>query len=149
MIAPTDPKAKANAFLDALPGNSAISKTGWVTLAASLGGYAVSNELYVVNEESVILAGFVIMVGYLSTVIKEPYKQWADSVIEVSLLLGLPDHQILRQPVMLIYYCLIDGRLETKKRLECLPNRAHQRRQGTNRLGERDEGCGLGDQDAI
>ncbi|KAA1083547.1 atp4 subunit B of the stator stalk of mitochondrial F1F0 ATP synthase [Puccinia graminis f. sp. tritici] len=80
--APTDPKAKANAFLDALPGNSAISKTGWVTLAASLGGYAVSNELYVVNEESVILAGFVIMVGYLSTVIKEPYKQWADSVIE-------------------------------------------------------------------
>jgi hypothetical protein len=82
--APADPKAKANAFLDALPGNSAISKTGWVTLAASLGGYAVSNELYVVNEESVILAGFVIMVGYLSSVIKEPYKQWADSVIDVS-----------------------------------------------------------------
>ncbi|PLW19531.1 hypothetical protein PCANC_09058 [Puccinia coronata f. sp. avenae] len=80
--APADPKAKANAFLDALPGNSAISKTGWVTLAASLGGYAVSNELYVVNEESVILAGFVIMVGYLSSVIKEPYKQWADSVID-------------------------------------------------------------------
>lgn len=80
--APTDPKAKANSFLDALPGNSAISKTGWITLGASLTGYAVSNELYVMNEESVILAGFVIMVGYLSTVIKAPYKQWADSVIE-------------------------------------------------------------------
>ncbi|POV98886.1 hypothetical protein PSHT_13803 [Puccinia striiformis] len=76
--APVDPKAKANAFLEALPGNSAISKTGWVTLAASLGGYAVANELYVVNEESVILA----VSSSWSTVIKEPYKNWADSVID-------------------------------------------------------------------
>ncbi|CAH7666874.1 hypothetical protein BY996DRAFT_8685261 [Phakopsora pachyrhizi] len=77
-----DPKAKANAFLDALPGNNVISKTGWVTLGASLAGYAISNEIYVMNEESVILAGFVIMVGYLSSVIKGPYKEWADGVIE-------------------------------------------------------------------
>ncbi|MBW0476597.1 hypothetical protein O181_016312 [Austropuccinia psidii MF-1] len=80
--APADPKAKANSFLDALPGNNVITKTGWVTLGASMTGYAISNELYVMNEESVILAGFVIMVGYLSTVIKAPYKQWADSIIE-------------------------------------------------------------------
>ncbi|KAG0146440.1 hypothetical protein CROQUDRAFT_77785 [Cronartium quercuum f. sp. fusiforme G11] len=77
-----DPKAKANSFLDALPGNSAITKTGWVTLGASLTGYAISNELYVMNEETVILASFFVMIGYLGTIVKAPYKEWADSTIE-------------------------------------------------------------------
>ncbi|EGG12223.1 uncharacterized protein MELLADRAFT_32663, partial [Melampsora larici-populina 98AG31] len=77
-----DPKAKANSFLDALPGNSAITKTGWVTLGTSLSAYAISNELYVMNEETVILASFFVMIGYLGTVVKGPYKEWADSTIE-------------------------------------------------------------------
>ncbi|POW23016.1 hypothetical protein PSHT_00628, partial [Puccinia striiformis] len=62
------------------PGNRAVSKT--VTLAASLDGSAVANKLYVVNKESAVLAGYVIMVGYLKTVIKEPCKNWAASVID-------------------------------------------------------------------
>lgn len=37
------------------------------------------------NEETVILASFFVMIGYLGTVVRAPYKDWADSTIEVSL----------------------------------------------------------------
>merc|ERR1712130_589815 len=51
------PEAKATSIIDSLPGNSLISKTTWVTLGAGLTAFGVSNELYVANDETVILAG--------------------------------------------------------------------------------------------
>merc|ERR1711964_966389 len=54
------PEAKATSIIDSLPGNSLISKTTWVTLGAGLTAFGVSNELYVANDETVILAGFLI-----------------------------------------------------------------------------------------
>ena len=84
LTAEPNPEAKAASIIDSLPGNSLVSKTTWVTLGAGATAFAVSNELYVANEETVILAGFVIFVSLLSRVISQPYTNWANSYIEVS-----------------------------------------------------------------
>ncbi|KAK0530310.1 atp4 subunit B of the stator stalk of mitochondrial F1F0 ATP synthase [Tilletia horrida] len=76
------PESRASALLDVLPGNSLVSKTGWVTLGTGLSAVAISNELYVVNEETVILAGFLIFATLLGRSLVAPYTQWADSQIE-------------------------------------------------------------------
>merc|ERR1711939_800358 len=59
-----DPKVKANALIEALP------------------GAAVSNEIFVLNEEVVILGSFIVFMGYLSTVVRGPYREWADGQIQ-------------------------------------------------------------------
>ncbi|GAA5845716.1 hypothetical protein JCM3766R1_001147 [Sporobolomyces carnicolor] len=76
------PAAKASALIDALPGNSLVSKTGIVTLTAATSAAAISNELFVLNEEVVILGSFVIFLGYVSSLIREPYREWADGQIQ-------------------------------------------------------------------
>jgi F-type H+-transporting ATPase subunit b len=80
--ATADPKVKANALIDALPGNSLVSKTGWITLTTAVSAAAISNELFVLNEEVVILGSFVVFIGYLSTLVREPYREWADGQIQ-------------------------------------------------------------------
>ncbi|KAK0549979.1 atp4 subunit B of the stator stalk of mitochondrial F1F0 ATP synthase [Tilletia horrida] len=75
------PESRASALLDVLPGNSLVSKTGWVTLGTGLSAVAISNELYVVNEETVILAGFLIFATLLGRSLSAPYTEWADSQI--------------------------------------------------------------------
>lgn len=49
-----DPKAAASSILDMLPGNSIASKTAILSAGAGLSIAAISNELYVVNEETII-----------------------------------------------------------------------------------------------
>merc|ERR1712183_442201 len=75
------PEAKATSIIDSLPGNSLISKTTWVTLGAGLTAFGVSNELYVANDETVILAGFLIFATLLGRSVAKPYTNWADSTI--------------------------------------------------------------------
>lgn len=79
------PESKASSILDALPGNSLISKTGWVTLGTGLSAVAISKEIYVANEETVILVGSFIFAVLVGRAITGPYKEWADSQIEVSI----------------------------------------------------------------
>lgn len=78
-----EPKAKANSLLAALPGNSLVSKTGIVTLTAALSAAAVSNEIFVANEEVVILGAFIVFASYVATLIRAPYAEWADGQIKV------------------------------------------------------------------
>lgn len=49
-----DPKKKALSILDSLPGNSLVSKTAILSSAAGLSIYAISNEYYVMNEETIV-----------------------------------------------------------------------------------------------
>ena len=77
------PEARASSILDALPGNSLVSKTGWVTLGTGLTAVAISKEIYVANEETVILVGSLIFSVLVGRAITGPYKEWADSQIEV------------------------------------------------------------------
>merc|ERR1712093_244566 len=76
------PAQKASALIDALPGNSLVSKTGIVTLTAATTAAAISNELFVLNEEVVILGSFAIFLGYVSSLVREPYREWADGQIQ-------------------------------------------------------------------
>ena len=49
-----DPKKKAQSIVDALPGNSYISKFSILSAGAGASIWAISNEFYVVNEESIV-----------------------------------------------------------------------------------------------
>jgi len=49
-----DPKKTAQSILDALPGSNLISKTAILSAGAGLSIAAISNEIYVVNEESIV-----------------------------------------------------------------------------------------------
>ncbi|UZJ54825.1 hypothetical protein CBS101457_004145 [Exobasidium rhododendri] len=76
------PESRATAILDILPGNSLVSKTGWVTLGTGLSAVAISQELYVANEETVLLVGFLIFATYIGKTVAGPYRDWADGQIE-------------------------------------------------------------------
>ncbi|KAM0749551.1 ATP synthase F0 sector subunit 4 [Meredithblackwellia eburnea MCA 4105] len=75
-------KSKAAALIDALPGNSVVSKTGIITLTTAVGAAAISQELFVLNEEVVILASATIFLGYVSNLIAPAYTEWADGQIQ-------------------------------------------------------------------
>lgn len=59
------PEQRAAEIIDSLPSSpSLITKTGTVVLSTGLLATAISQELYVVNEETVVLAGcFILLVA--------------------------------------------------------------------------------------
>ncbi|KAJ9137942.1 hypothetical protein NKR23_g8865 [Pleurostoma richardsiae] len=74
-----DPKTKAQSIIDSLPGNSLLSKTAILSSAAGLSIYALSNEYYVVNEETVVAF---CLLSVWTAVIKyggPMYKEWAEA----------------------------------------------------------------------
>ncbi|SCU88042.1 LAFA_0E10352g1_1 [Lachancea sp. 'fantastica'] len=74
-----DPKEKASSILSALPGNSALSKTGILATSTAAAIYAISNELYVINDETILLGTFT---GFAAIAIKflaPAYKDYADA----------------------------------------------------------------------
>ncbi|OZJ04154.1 hypothetical protein BZG36_03122 [Bifiguratus adelaidae] len=76
-----EPKQKANAIIDALPGNSLISKTGYLTLGTGLATFLISKEIYVLNEETLVLIAFGGLMTGLLSYMREPYKAMADEHI--------------------------------------------------------------------
>ncbi|QRW16758.1 F-type H+-transporting ATPase subunit b [Rhizoctonia solani] len=75
------PEQRANAIIESLPGNSLISKTGTVVLGTGVAAAAISQELYVVNEETIVLVGTAIMFTLLARILKDPYKEWTEGHI--------------------------------------------------------------------
>jgi F-type H+-transporting ATPase subunit b len=49
-----EPKKKAQSIIDALPGSSLVSKTAILSAGAGISTWAISNEFYVLNEETVV-----------------------------------------------------------------------------------------------
>ncbi|CAO1631222.1 unnamed protein product [Jaminaea pallidilutea] len=76
------PEAKASSVIDSLPGNSLVSKAGTVLLGTGVSAVAISQELYVANEETVILAGFLIFATLVGRAVAKPTAEWADGHIE-------------------------------------------------------------------
>lgn len=74
-----DPKAKAQSIIDSLPGSSLVSKTAILSSAAGLSIYAISNEYYVVNEETVVAFCLLSVWGALIKFGGPMYKEWAES----------------------------------------------------------------------
>ncbi|RMZ79945.1 hypothetical protein DV738_g2988, partial [Chaetothyriales sp. CBS 135597] len=74
-----DPQKRAQSIVDALPGNSLVSKTAILSAGAGVSAWAISNELYVLNEESVVafclLSVFFGIFHYGGPL----YKDWSES----------------------------------------------------------------------
>ena len=49
-----EPAKKAQSIIDALPGSSLISKTAILSTGAGVSIWAIVNEIYVVNEETIV-----------------------------------------------------------------------------------------------
>ncbi|KAK4458603.1 ATP synthase subunit 4, mitochondrial [Cladorrhinum samala] len=73
-----DPKSKAQSLIDSLPGSSLLSKSAILSSAAGLSIYAISNEYYVVNEETIVAVCLLTVWGSLIKFGAPMYKEWAD-----------------------------------------------------------------------
>jgi len=77
------PAEKASEIINNLPSSpNLITKTGTVILGSGLVATAISQELYVVNEETVIAAGFFVLLTFIAKSIREPYRDWAAAQIQ-------------------------------------------------------------------
>ncbi|ESZ93092.1 ATP synthase subunit 4, mitochondrial precursor [Sclerotinia borealis F-4128] len=72
-----DPKKKAQSLLDSLPGDSLISKTAILSTAGGLSLYALSNEYYVFNEETVTMFCLLSIWGSVIKFGGPLYSEWA------------------------------------------------------------------------
>jgi len=76
-----DPKTKAQSIIDALPGNSLISKTAILSSAAGISIAAISNELYVLNEETVVAFCLISLFLGIGKYGGPMYKEWAEGQV--------------------------------------------------------------------
>ncbi|KAG6334900.1 hypothetical protein ID866_4194 [Astraeus odoratus] len=77
------PSERASEIINTLPSSpNLITKTGTAVLGTGLLATAISQELYVVNEETVVAAGTFILLTYIAKLIREPYRDWANGHIE-------------------------------------------------------------------
>ena len=61
------PAEKASEIINKLPSSpSLVTKTGSVILGSGLVATAISQELYVMNEETVIAVGFFLLIGFIA-----------------------------------------------------------------------------------
>ena len=61
------PAEKASEIINKLPSSpNLVTKTGTVILGSGLAAAAISQELYVMNEETVIAVGFFLLLGFIA-----------------------------------------------------------------------------------
>lgn len=77
-----EPKAKANSIIDALPGNSYLSKTGLLATTAAAAVYGISNELIIIHDETILVATFAAFTALAAKFIAPLYTEWADGEIK-------------------------------------------------------------------
>ncbi|KAI4233450.1 MAG: hypothetical protein L6R40_007047 [Gallowayella cf. fulva] len=76
-----EPSKKAQAIVDALPGNSFVSKTAILSAGAGVSIYAIANEIYVVNEESIVMLATLTVFWAVAHYGGPMYKEWANGQI--------------------------------------------------------------------
>lgn len=76
-----DPKKKAQSIIDSLPGNSLVSKTAILSSGAGAAIYALSNEYYVVNDESIVAFALLSIFYAVGKYAGPMYGEWADAQI--------------------------------------------------------------------
>lgn len=77
-----EPSKKAQSIIDALPGSSLISKTAILSAGASLSVFAISSEIYVVNEESIVLLATMSVFWAVFHYGGPMYKEWAEGQVK-------------------------------------------------------------------
>ena len=73
-----DPKSRAQSIVDALPGSTPASKFGILSAGAGLSIAAISNEIYVVNEESIVMFSLLSVFWAVAHYGGPMYKEWAE-----------------------------------------------------------------------
>ncbi|KAF8577687.1 ATP synthase [Ramaria rubella] len=82
MRAQKPPSERASEILEKVPSSSGlITKTGTVVLGTGALATAISQELYVMNEETIVVIGFLIILSAITKAIRTPYKEWAEGHI--------------------------------------------------------------------
>ncbi|THH08397.1 hypothetical protein EW146_g9005 [Bondarzewia mesenterica] len=82
MSTPPPPAERASEVINKLPSSpNLITKTGSAILGSGLIAAAISQELYVMNEETVVAVGYLILFTYIAKIIRTPYKEWAEGHI--------------------------------------------------------------------
>jgi F-type H+-transporting ATPase subunit b len=74
-----EPKKKAQSLLDALPGNSLVSKAAILSAGAGVSIAAISNEFYVVNEETIVAFSLLTIFWATAHYGGPMYNEWAAS----------------------------------------------------------------------
>jgi len=83
---PPAPKERASEIIEKLPSSpNLITKTGTALLGTGLAAAAISQELYVVNEETVLLVGSAILFTYIGKV-RVVLRVRETSVVNIGLL---------------------------------------------------------------
>ncbi|KAF3938438.1 hypothetical protein ABW19_dt0202321 [Dactylella cylindrospora] len=76
------PETKAKSIIDALPGNTLVSKTAILSATAGLSIAAISNEILVINEEAVVAFCLICMYTGVTRVVTPLYNEWAENHIK-------------------------------------------------------------------
>ncbi|KAL9600877.1 MAG: hypothetical protein Q9219_002919 [cf. Caloplaca sp. 3 TL-2023] len=76
-----EPSKKAQSIIDSLPGNSLVSKTAILSAGTGVSIWAIANELYVVNEESVVMLATLSVFWAIARYGGPMYKDWAQGQI--------------------------------------------------------------------
>jgi F-type H+-transporting ATPase subunit b len=83
MATQPSPSERASEIINSAPSSPGlVTKTGSILLGTGLTAAAISQELYVVNEETLIAIGFFMLVAAIGQSMKAPYKSWAEGHIE-------------------------------------------------------------------
>jgi len=77
-----EPKKRAQSIIDSLPGSSLVSKTAILSSGAALSIFAISNEIYVVNEESIVALSLLSIFWAVGKYGGPMYKEWAEGQID-------------------------------------------------------------------
>lgn len=77
-----EPKKKAQSILDSLPGSSLASKTAILSSSAGAAIYALSNEYYIVNDESVVALSLLTIFYAVGKYAGPMYGEWANAQID-------------------------------------------------------------------
>lgn len=100
---PLPPSERASQILNKLPSSpNLITKGGTAILGTGLIATAISQELYVVNEETVLLVGSVILFSYIAKVralCAALRERGQDAMIEPTTTIAFVDDQDTIQPV--------------------------------------------------
>ncbi|KAL9009485.1 MAG: hypothetical protein Q9173_005485 [Seirophora scorigena] len=72
-----DPSKKAQSIVDSLPGNSLVSKTAILSAGTGVATWAISNEIYVYNEETIVMVATLCVFWGIYQYGGPIYKEWA------------------------------------------------------------------------
>lgn len=80
-LPPSDPKTRAQSILDSLPGSSLASKAAILSAGAGVSIAAIANEIYVVNEETIVAFSLLSVFWAVGKYGGPMYSEWATAQV--------------------------------------------------------------------